>query len=645
MLRVDPRRGKVNALLGALLILGGAACDGGRPGDPAGVAPARQTLAAVGKRLGSRQNPADLTRLAARSGRVVAALTGAERAALGQGSLRFRVDRPVVVEVAVLATDAPPFWLADQGFAVVTPSLHDADGTRFDRYAREYPAGAVGLGVNALDRSSAAHYAVFVRSREPDGGPPVVAPVGAEPLVARRAGRAVSPFADVDRPLVDLPADLVAGVVVPTRQADRADGALLPFGRAWKTRQPSGPRPDQVVASFGADPARSLAVSWRTDPSVARSMACFFPEADLDPKIVGGPGVATAAIEGTVEPIESDGLLNDPTIHRHKVTATGLTPDTRYVYMVGDGSDEGWSPLYHTATAPATPRDYSFLYLGDAQCELERWGELAQVAKRAHPDAGFMILAGDLVDRGNERSNWDHLFLRAAGVFDAIPLMPAVGNHEYLDKGPEIYRRTFDLPKNGPGGIAANLVYSFEYADAFVAVLDSNLGIYDPAAAGRQAAWLDAALARTGATWKFVAFHHPIYASHPSRANPQLGRAWGPIFDKHHVDLVLTGHDHAYLRTVPMRGGKPVATAAEGTVYVVSVSGEKFYGQTPHDYTAKGLTHVATYQAIDVEVASRRLRYRSFDRAGREVDAFTIEKPGPSGPEPARMTAADRAAE
>ena len=26
-----------------------------------------------------------------------------------------------------------------------------------------------------------------------------------------------------------------------------------------------------------------------------------------------------------------------------------------------------------------------------------------------------------------------------------------------------------------------------------------------------------------------------------------------PIFDKHHVDLVLQGHDHAYLRTYPLR--------------------------------------------------------------------------------------------
>ena len=114
------------------------------------------------------------------------------------------------------------------------------------------------------------------------------------------------------------------------------------------------------------------------------------------------------------------------------------------------------------------------------------------------------------------------------------------------------------------------------------------------------------------------------------------------MFDRHHVDMVLTGHDHAYLRSKPMRAGQPVDDPADGTVYVVSVSGEKFYGQEPHDFTAKGLTRVATYQTIDVEVASRRLRYRSFDRDGREVDALTIEKPATGRVIPGEVAAAAR---
>ena len=228
-----------------------------------------------------------------------------------------------------------------------------------------------------------------------------------------------------------------------------------------------------------------------------------------------------------------------------------------------------------------------------------------------------------------EKDRLDALLLHpidGAPKFEEIPFMPAVGNHEYLDKGPMIYRGTFDLPANGPDGIDPNLVYAFEYSDAFVAVLDSNLGIYDSRLARAQADWLDRALTRTRATWKFVTFHHPVYASHVSRENPELAVAWGPVFDKHHVDMVLQGHDHAYLRTRPMLDGKPVSSAAEGTVYVVSVSGEKFYEQDPRNYTEKGITNLPTYQTIDIKVNEKRLIYRAFDREGHEVDSLVIDK-------------------
>lgn len=61
--------------------------------------------------------------------------------------------------------------------------------------------------------------------------------------------------------------------------------------------------------------------------------------------------------------------------------------------------------------------------------------------------------------------------------------MPCVGNHEYLDAGPRLYRAFFDLPHNGPSGIAPGLVYHFETGDACFAVLDSTLAVYDPDAA------------------------------------------------------------------------------------------------------------------------------------------------------------------
>src|SRR5690606_1062891 len=130
-------------------------------------------------------------------------------------------------------------------------------------------------------------------------------------------------------------------------------------------------------------------------------------------------------------------------------------------------------------------KPFSFVYMGDAQSGLETWGDLVHNAFKARPDAAFYIMAGDLVNRGAERNDWDTLFENAQGVYDRRQLVPALGNHEYQGGNPELYLRQFDLLKNGPSTIEPEKAYAFTYSNALFVVLDSNL----PAA--QQAEWLE----------------------------------------------------------------------------------------------------------------------------------------------------------
>jgi len=242
-------------------------------------------------------------------------------------------------------------------------------------------------------------------------------------------------------------------------------------------------------------------------------------------------------------------------------------------------------------------------------------------AFRARPDAAFYLMAGDLVNRGAERWDWDSFFENAKGVFDRRQLVPVLGNHEYQGGSePKLYLAQFALPRNGPKNFPPERAYAFEYSNAKFIILDSNL------AAGKQTAWLEKQLANTKAVWKFVSYHHPAYSSGGNRDNPDVRNLWTPIFDKYHVDLALQGHDHAYLRTYPMRGQQRVATTKDGTVYIISVSGTKHYEQAKHDYTEVGLTKLSTYQVLDIQIAGNRLVYRAHDVDGKVRDEFMIEK-------------------
>ena len=75
-----------------------------------------------------------------------------------------------------------------------------------------------------------------------------------------------------------------------------------------------------------------------------------------------------------------------------------------------------------------------------------------------------------------------------------------------------------------------------------------------------------------------------------------------------------------------MKGNKRVAGAKEGTIYIVSVSGTKFYEQDPRDYTELGLTNLALYQVLDLQISGPRLVYRTYDVDGILRDHLIIEK-------------------
>jgi hypothetical protein len=390
-------------------------------------------------------------------------------------------------------------------------------------------------------------------------------------------------------------------------------------------------RPDQVTIAFGSNAARELVWTWRTSTGVDSTALRIAQLKRMNSHAPGSGGFGSTGdkvriVTGESTCVAATDLLNDPVVRRHRVSVDRLEPDTVYRYSLGDGTPQGWSPWQSVKTGPDHSRGTRFLYLGDAQTGLERWGRLLRTATSRRPVIDFIVIAGDLVDRGNERTNWDHFFLRAQGVFDHWPLMPCSGNHEYLERGPRLFRSTFELPHNGPRGMDSDLVYHFECGDAFFAVLDSTLAACDANVARLQADWLDVTLKGSNASWKFVIFHHPVYPSHPWRDTPAFREHWVPIFDKHRVDFVLQGHDHAYQRTYPLRAHRRVSDRVNGTIYLIAVSGDKFVACTPRPYVEFSRSGVSTFQIFDIDSRSNRLTYRACAEDGTVIDELCIDK-------------------
>lgn len=542
--------------------------------------------------------------------KLVTLLTPEERRILGTEYITFHVNQPVMVRVfRDTKQPNPPWWLEANGFKL-TNEVATTASKRFEIWIKHFDAGEVNLGVHSL-ANQARHYVVVVT---PHGDRSTFAITDLQPKEYRLENLRIGSilYRDLDGDYITEAPEALLGDVFLVGTRERTSQTFI-AGAYRTTEYPSSTKPEQVALTMSEDPRTTQAIQWRTNPTVADGVVRFRQ---------AGTAEKFKEVIARRRELRDRYLVNDPVNARFTVDLRGLTANTRYEYQVGSPSLNIWSEVAAFTTAPDEQTPFSFMFLGDPQRGFDEWGELIRDAHTQHPDTRFWVIAGDLVNSMNERQEWDAFFTNAEPVFREQSVVPANGSDSHLGSaGPWMYLQLLDLPENGPESISQKRVYSFRYGNALFLILDSNHRL----TAGDQARWIDEQLAANAdATWKFVVYHHPAFSAGPRRDNPEVREIWGRIFDRHHVDVALQGHDHSYMRTYPMREGARVDSPADGTIYVIAVSGSKYYPQAERDFIEVGFTNVPTYQVISIDGA--RLQYQAYDGTGTLRDEFAIEK-------------------
>jgi PKD repeat protein len=244
----------------------------------------------------------------------------------------------------------------------------------------------------------------------------------------------------------------------------------------------------------------------------------------------------------------------------HHVTLSGLDADTVYHYCILYGTES--SADCHFRTFP-TSGTFNFVILGDTQDQLPlyiQWERFKLVADSiaAQPDITFVLMTGDLVNDGGDLAHWNRFFAAGREMLANTTIYTGLGNHE---ENNALYYDIFGLPE----------YYSFDCGDAHFTVLDSTAGI------SAQTTWLDSDL-DSGQTWKFVAFHHPLYTSDPNHFGgwANLRAEWEGLFQSHGVDAVWNGNVHAYERY--LEGGIQYMVVGTGGGPLYQLSDEKYDG-------------------------------------------------------------------
>lgn len=533
-------------------------------------------------------------------------ITPEERRVLATKYITFKVEVPVTVSV-MRHKDQPvvPFWLTENGFTKTSLLVTNTQDWVYEVWQKDFEPGLVELGINGFDKHRQ-HYFTCVGPRNA-GDSVEIQDLSPSDFSIGWMYEGAFVYHDWDSLLLkEVPDELLRHRLLTTIRGRAREAHLV--GGFRKTPHPSSKTPDQVLLTWSDDPKTTQTVQWRTNPEVESGQVRFWKKGDKD---------SVQTVTATSVTIEDRVLMNDRYCRRHTATLRGLVPGAWYNYQVGNDQHDKWSEISEFRMAPAEPEPFTFVLFGDTH-KKEAWGEMLEKVHARHPEAAFYAIAGDLVDTGQYRDDWDQFFHLGRTVFDDRPLLATIGNHDAIDGlGAGMYLSMFEFPKDGPSHLEPERVYSLEYGNLQFLVPDSSLLAID------QAEWLEEKMGKTKATWKVAMFHFPPY--NYSEPYPEIRSLWGYLFDKYHLDFAFEGHIHYYMRSHPMFRDRPVANPADGTIHLLTIAiPTRNRDLPPAPYAAVQFTGEMLYQTFHID--GKRLEYKAYNSDGVVRDELVIEK-------------------
>ncbi len=382
------------------------------------------------------------------------------------------------------------------------------------------------------------------------------------------------------------------------------------------------------------DPASTITFTWTTD---AANVEAYVPKAIVAPASLGcATGERLFAVGQTVVG-KGDVLVTTVGGDRVPVPAwtvevAGLQPETDYVARVGGWTDvpgkrpaqANLSDLLHfrTGSPKGSRTPFQVVLAGDSRGGSSEIRQ--QAARLAAVPAVAWFFNGDMTPRGSQ-DEWNDWFAAMAPILRRHPLLPVQGNHELQS---ELYYSQFALPvEPGLAKSLAEHAWSVDLGNVHFVGLDSN----NAEGIARQVPWLTANLAKAQADpaidFTVCMMHHAPWSASAHGSHEGIQATWGPLFDRYGVDLVFSGHDHDYERTIALQDGK-AAAVGQGVVYVVA--GGFFAPGYPngHEWFTATSAHGDLRNYVVLGVTGQALGLTAYSGDGRRVlDQFTLPRP------------------
>lgn len=266
----------------------------------------------------------------------------------------------------------------------------------------------------------------------------------------------------------------------------------------------------------------------------------------------------------------------------NKVAATDLKANTTYYYSYQ--KDGQWTAPEKYTTDNGSK--FSFIFVGDPQIgssnELKgaateefynaqsaavandafNWNTtLNQAMEKTGNKASFVLSSGDQIQSTKKKSPnkaaWgseiEYSGYLSPDVLKNLPVATTVGNHDADNANYTYHFNTANASELGSNGKVGG-DYWFKHDNALFIMLNTQ----DTNVEEHRQFIEQTVAANKDCKWRIVTLHQDIYGSAEHSNEPEITNLryqLAPIFEDNKVDVVLTGHDHAYSRTQILKGG------------------------------------------------------------------------------------------
>ena len=245
--------------------------------------------------------------------------------------------------------------------------------------------------------------------------------------------------------------------------------------------------------------------------------------------------------------------------YMHIVDITGLQPNTRYYYQVGDLARRS-EQVSSTMTAPEPGTAYRIFTISDIHGNAKsNWSNMQELICGLEANIG--IFNGDHVsDVGADRLWNGYFFAPGEPFLSCTPIMSSAGNHETGVPSNKRWSSCYDYFWQFSHGESEDSItdprgeayFAFPYGNADVVVIningDNSSPLFTPGS--KQYEWLDQTLEASTAPWIFIFGHVGIYTTGYHGQWSAEPKKIAPLLEKHAATgkriIYFCGDDHSF---------------------------------------------------------------------------------------------------